>query len=147
MPYTIHSHALTSEKPFIRLLTMLMHRNVTFNMIVPGLLKLFRHTPFVGQNTINWWCATYVSVPTNKNGPIKKRMLGPGLEPCSPGRESTTLLMTLESRLFRNAVRLFLVPIKTTFLHYVIIALYSNIIIMSRNRIANNAVFIFSSYS
>ena len=34
----------------------LMPRKLTFNMIVPGPLKLFRHTLFNCHNTINWWC-------------------------------------------------------------------------------------------
>ena len=72
---TINSHTLTGEKPCINegFHVLLMHRKVTFNMIAPGPLKLFHHTHFIGHNTINWWCTTYVSV-TNpyKMDPLKK---------------------------------------------------------------------------
>ena len=46
-------------------LVLLMHRKLTFNMIVPGPVKLFCHTLtiFNCHNTINWWC----------NRPIKKK--------------------------------------------------------------------------
>ena len=70
MPYTVNSRALTSEKPCINkgFLVPLMHRKLTFNMIVPGPLKLFRHTLFNCHNTINWWCNRPI-----KMDPLKKR--------------------------------------------------------------------------
>ena len=93
MPHIINSRALTGENPCINkgFLVPLMHRKLTFNMIVPGPLKLFRHTLFNCHNTINWWC----------NRPIKwthyiKKMLGLGFEPCFSGWETATLLITLE---------------------------------------------------
>ena len=54
--YTANSRALTGEKPCINkdFLVLLMHRKLTFNMIVPGPLKLFRHTLLNCHNTINW---------------------------------------------------------------------------------------------
>ena len=84
MPYTLNSRALTGEKPCINkgFLVPLKHRKLTFNMFVPGPLKLFRHTPFNCHNTINWWC----------NGPIKmdplkkkKEDTRAGFEPCFSG--------------------------------------------------------------
>ena len=58
MPYTVNICALTGKKPCINkgFLVVLMHRKLTFNMIVPSPLKLFRHTLFNWHNTINWWC-------------------------------------------------------------------------------------------
>ena len=41
---------------------LLLHRNMAFNMIVPGPLKSFRHGPLIGDGAINWCCAIYVSV-------------------------------------------------------------------------------------
>ena len=54
--YTVNSRALTGEKPCINkgFLVLLMRRKLTFNMIVPGPLKLFRHTLLNCHNTINW---------------------------------------------------------------------------------------------
>ena len=54
--YTVNSRALTGEKSCINkgFLVLLMHRKLTFNMIVPGPLKLFRHTLLNCHNTINW---------------------------------------------------------------------------------------------
>ena len=42
MPYTVNSRALTGEKPCINkgFLVPLKHRKLTFNMVVPGPLKL-----------------------------------------------------------------------------------------------------------
>ena len=58
LPYTVNSRALTGEKPCINkgFLVPLKHRKLTFNMIVPGPLKLFRHTLSNCHITINWWC-------------------------------------------------------------------------------------------
>ena len=124
MPFTVNSHALTAEKPCINkgFLELLMHRKLTFNMIVPGPLKLFRHTLFNCHNTINWWC----------NRPIKmdplKKMLGPDFWTPFSGWESATLLITLESRLYYKAVRFHLIPIITvttpSSINYVIISLF-----------------------
>ena len=52
--YTFNSRALTGEKLCINkgFLVLLMHRKLTFNMIVSGPLKLFRHTPLNCHNTI-----------------------------------------------------------------------------------------------
>ena len=57
MAYTVTSRALTGEKPCINkgFLVLLMHRKLTFNMIAPGPLKLFRHILYNCHNTINWW--------------------------------------------------------------------------------------------
>ena len=70
MPYTVNSRALTGEKQCINkgFLVLLKHRKLTFNMIVPGPLKLFRHTLFNCHNTINWWCNRPI-----KMNPLKKR--------------------------------------------------------------------------
>ena len=70
MPYTVNSRALTDEKLCINkgFLMRLMHRKLTFNMIVPGPLKLFRHTLFNCHNTINWWCNRPI-----KMDPFKKK--------------------------------------------------------------------------
>ena len=121
MPYTVNSRALTGGKPCINkgLLVPLMHRKLTFNMIVPGPLKLFRHTLFNCHNTMNWWCNR-----THKNGPVKKKkMLWSGFEPWFFGWASATLLITLKGRLYCNAIRMHLIPITTTLLsiNYVII--------------------------
>ena len=70
-------------------------------------------------------------------------MVGLGFEPCYSGWESATLLITLESRLYCNAVQLHLIPISTILLainYVIILCIY---VIMSWNRIENNAVFIF----
>ena len=48
---------------------LLMLRKITFNMIVPGPLKLFRHRRYISDNTINWWYATQYLCFCN--GPIK----------------------------------------------------------------------------
>ena len=91
MPYIIHIYALTGEKLCINgFHALLKHGKVTFNtcMIVPGPLKLFRQTPFIGHHTKNWWCATYVYITgPYKVDPLfnKEKMLGPGLEPRSHG--------------------------------------------------------------
>ena len=79
MPYTVNSRALTGENPCINkgFLVPLKHRKLTFNMIVPGPLKLFRHTLFNCHNIINWWCIRPI-----KMDPLKKqKMLGPVLNP------------------------------------------------------------------
>ena len=70
VPYTVNSRALTGEKACINkgFLVLLMHRKLTFSMIVPGPLKLFRHTPFNCHNTINWWCNRPI-----KMDPFKKK--------------------------------------------------------------------------
>ena len=70
MPDTVNSRALTGEKPCMNkgFLVPLKHRKLTFNMIVPGPLKLFRHTLFNCHNTINWWCNRLI-----KMDPLKKR--------------------------------------------------------------------------
>ena len=70
MPYTVNSRALTGEKPCINkgFLVSLKHWKLTFNMIVPGPLKLFRHTLFKCHNTINCWCNRPI-----KMDPLKKR--------------------------------------------------------------------------
>ena len=70
MPYTVNSRALTGEKPCINkgFLVPLKHRKLTFNMIVPGPLKLFRHTLFNCHNAINWWCNRRI-----KMDPLKKK--------------------------------------------------------------------------
>ena len=60
------------------------------------------------------------------------KMLGPGLEPYSSGFESSILRTTLLSRLFCNVVCLYVISIATTYLHYVIISLYSNITSLCR---------------
>ena len=110
MPYTVNSRALTGEKLCINkdFLVPLKHRRLTFNMIVPGPLKLFRHTLFNCHNTINWWCNRPIKMDPLKK---KKKDARPGFEPCFSGRESATLFITLESRLYCNAVRLHLIPI------------------------------------
>ena len=79
MPYNVNSRALTGEKPRINkgFLVPLKHRKLTFNMIVPGPLKLFRHTLFNCHNTINWWSDRPI-----KKKKKKKRSARPGLEPC-----------------------------------------------------------------
>ena len=70
MPYTVNSRALTGEKPCINkgFLVPLKHRKLTFNMIVPGPLKLFRHTIFNCHKTINWKCNRPI-----KMDPLKKK--------------------------------------------------------------------------
>ena len=70
MPHTVNSRALTGEKPCInkRFLVPLKHRKLNFNMIVPGPLKLFRHTLFNCHNTINWWSNRPI-----KMDPLKKK--------------------------------------------------------------------------
>ena len=80
MPYTVNSRALTGEKPCINkgFLVPLKHRKLTFNMIVPGPLKLFRHTLFNCHNTINWWCNRPIKMDPLK----KKKDARPGFEPC-----------------------------------------------------------------
>ena len=99
--YCIKGSVLTGEKPCINkgFLVLLMHRKFIFNMIVPGALKLFRNSLFYCHNTINWWCNRPI-----KMDPLKKdaRL---GFELCFSGRESATLLITLESHLYCNAVR------------------------------------------
>ena len=72
MPYTVNSRALTGEKPCINkgFLGLLTHRKLTFNMIVPGPLKLLRLTPFNHVNchsTINWWCNRPIKIDPLKN--------------------------------------------------------------------------------
>ena len=78
VPYTVNSRALTGGKPCINkdFLVPLKHRKLTFNIIVPGPLKLFRHTLFNCHNTINWWCNRPI-----KMDPLKKKMLGPVMNP------------------------------------------------------------------
>ena len=125
MPYTVNSRALTCEKPCINkvFLVLLKHRKLTFNMIVPGPLKLFRHTLFNCHNTINWWCNRLIKMDASiKKKKKKKEDARAGFEPCFSGWESATLFITLESRLYCNAVRLHLIPITTTLLsiNYVI---------------------------
>ena len=124
MSYTINSHALTGEKPCINkgFLVPFKHRKLTFNMIVPGPLKLFRHTFFNCHNTIHWWCNRPIKMdPFNNNKKKKKKKkkkedARPGFEPYFSGWGSATLFITLESRLYCNAVRLHLIPITTTLL-------------------------------
>ena len=81
MPYTVNSRTLTGEKPCINkgFLVPLKHRKLTFNMIVPGPLKLFRHTLFNCHNTINWLCNRPI-----KMDPLKKikKAARAGFEPC-----------------------------------------------------------------
>ena len=93
MPHTVNSRVLTSEKPCINkgFLVMLMHRKLTFNMIVPGPLKLFRHILFTCHNTI----IGCVMDPLKKKK--KKENKRPGFEPCFLW-ETATLPITLESR-------------------------------------------------
>ena len=140
VPYTVNSRALTGKKWCINkgFLVLLMHRKLTFNMIAPGPQKLFRHTLFNCHNIIHWWCNRPI-----KNGPIKKKMLWPGFEPCFSGWASATLLIMWESRLYCKAVRLHLIPITTKLLsiNYVVTPLYIRHCV--GNRIENNAVFIF----
>ena len=124
MPYTVNSRTLTGEKPCINkgFLVPLMHRKLTFNMIVPGPLKLFRHTFFHCHNTINWWCNKPI-----KTDPLKKKKDARTVFwTLVFGWESPTLLITLESRLYCNAVWLYLISITNTLLsiNYVIIFLY-----------------------
>ena len=137
MPHTVNSRALTGEKPCINkgFLVPFMHRKLTFNMIVPGPLKLFRHTLFNCHNTINWWCNRPPPPPLQKIIIIKKKMLGLGFEPCFAGWETATLLITLKSRLYCNAVQLHLIPITTTLLsiNYVIIFLYMRHHVVKQN--------------
>ena len=75
MPYTVNSCALTGEKPCINkgFLVPLKHRKLTFNMIVPGPLKLFRHTLFNCHNTINWWCNRPIQMDPLKKKEKKKK--------------------------------------------------------------------------
>ena len=126
MPHTVNSRALTGEKPCInkRFLVPLKHRKLNFNMIVPGPLKLFRHTLFNCHNTINWWSNRPIKMDPlkKKRKKKKKKMPGPGFEPCFSGWESATLFIPLESRLYCKAIRLHLIPITTTLLsiNYVI---------------------------
>ena len=126
MPYTVNSHALTGQKPCINkgFLVPLKHRKLTFNMIVPGPLKLFHHTLFNCHNTIYWWCNRLIKIDPLKKKK-KKKMLGLGFEPCFSVWESATLFITLESRLYCNAVLLPLIPITTALLsiNYVITSL------------------------
>ena len=102
MPYTINSHALTGEKPCINkgFLVPLKHRKLTFNMIVPGPLKLFRHTLFNCHNTMNWWCNRPIKMDQLKKKK-KKKLLGRGLNPVFLG-EGPLLYSSryLESRLY-----------------------------------------------
>ena len=74
MAYTVNSRALTGQKPCINkgFLVPLKHRKLTFNMIVPGPLKLFRHTLFNCHNTINWWCNRLIKID-----PLKKKKDAP----------------------------------------------------------------------
>ena len=78
MPYTVNSRALTGEKPCINkaFLVLLMHRKLTFNMIVPGPLKLFRHALFNCHNTINWWCIRLIRIESLKKKKKKDAQAG-----------------------------------------------------------------------
>ena len=75
MPYNVNSRALTGEKPCINkgFLVPLKHRKLTFNMIVPGPLKLFRHTLFNCHKTINWWSNRPIKMDPLKKKKKKKR--------------------------------------------------------------------------
>ena len=108
MPYTVNRHVLTGENLCIinGFLVPLMHRKLTFSMIVPGPLKLFRHILFKCHNTINWWC----NIPIKMDPLKKKKDARAGFESCFSASESATLLITLQSRLYCNAVRLRLKP-------------------------------------
>ena len=123
----------------------LVHRQLTFNMIVPGPLILLRYTLFNCHNTISRWCSRPI-----KKDPLKKKKKKDaqkdaqgGFEPCISGWESATLLIALESRLYCNAVRLHLIPITTTLLSINYVTFLCIYVIMSWNRIENNAVFMF----
>ena len=96
MPYTVNSRALTGEKPCINkgFLVPLKHRKLTFNMIVPGPLKLFRHTLLNCHNAINWWCNRPIKMDPSKKK--KREDARAGFEPCFPGWQSATLFITLE---------------------------------------------------
>ena len=56
VPSSVISSALVGEKPCINMgfHALLMHEKVIFNVTVSGPLKIFHHTPFIGQNTINY---------------------------------------------------------------------------------------------
>ena len=113
----------------------------TVNMIVPGLPKTFLHSPFIDHSTINWWCATYVSVTDPyKMDPLKKRCSGRILN-SDPLGDSSTFYHVTQQPLVHNAVQVYLIRITTTFLQYVIICLYSNITSSCRE---TDSIFIFT---
>ena len=75
MPYTFNSRVLIGEKACINkdFLLPLKHRKLTFNIIVPGPLKLFRHTLFNCHNTIKLWCNRPIKIDPLKKKRKKKR--------------------------------------------------------------------------
>ena len=105
MPYTVNSRALTGEKPCINkgFLVPLKHRKLTFNMIVPGPLKLFRHTLFNCHNTINWWSNRPIKMDPLKKKKKKKKMLGQILNPVFLGE--SPLLYSSRYRAACNVTR------------------------------------------
>ena len=87
VPYNVNSRALTGEKRCINkgFLVPLKHRKLTFNMIVPGPLKLFGHTLFNCHNTINWWSNRPIKMDPLKKKKKKKKVLGRVLNPVFLG--------------------------------------------------------------